>query len=68
MRIPAFIAAIRENGTISSKTVVPIPIQATAASTPTLNPFVALDHFITEPELPIRSATVIPGQWMNFII
>ena len=62
MRIPAFIAAIRENGTISSKTVVPIPIQATAASTPTLNPFVASHHVITEPELPIRSATVNPGQ------
>ena len=59
---PIHIAAFRENGTISSKTVVPIPIQAPAATTPVLNPFVASKTGITEPELPIRSATVTPGQ------
>ena len=63
MRIPAFIAAIRENGTISSKTVIPIPIQTSASTTPALNPFVSSQYGITDPELPIRAATVTPGKW-----
>ena len=62
MRVPAFIAAIRADGVLLSKTVVPFPIQAPAATTPTLNPFAVSQHGVTEPELPIRSATLRPGQ------
>ena len=65
VRVPAFIAAIRADGALLSKTVVPFPIQAPAATTPTLNPFAVSQHGVTEPKLPIRSATVSPGQWMH---
>ena len=64
MRVPAFIAAVREDGALKSKAVIPIPMQATTATTPALNPFVASQNSITEPNLPIRAATVNPGQSM----
>ena len=64
VRVPAFIAAIREDGALKSKTIIPIPIQATTATTPALNPFVASQTRITEPNLPIRAATVNPGKSM----
>ena len=64
VRIPAFIAAIREDGALKSKTVIPIPIQATTTTTPALNPFAASQTRITEPNLPIRAATVNPGKSM----
>ena len=66
MRVPAFIAAIREDGALKSKTVIPIPIQATTATTPALNPFVASRANITEPNLPIRAVTVNPGKSMIY--
>ena len=61
VRVPAFIAAIREDGALKSKTVIPIPIQATTATTPALNPFVASQNSIIEPNLPILAASVTPG-------
>ena len=64
VRIPAFIAAIREDGALTSKTIIPIPIQATTETTPAINPFVASQTRITEPNLPIRAATVNPGKSM----
>ena len=66
MRVPAFTAAIKEAGSLISKTVIPIPIQALTANTPTLNPLVASQHGITKPELPIRSKTVTAGKYMNY--
>ena len=62
LRVPAFIAAIREDGVIISKTVVPIPIPAPAATTPVVNPAFVSQYGISRPQLPIRSATVIPGK------
>ena len=65
VRVPAFTAAIREDGNLLSKTIIPIPIQALAASTPTPNPLTVSQHGITEPDLPIRAATLTPGQSMH---
>ena len=62
VQVPAFVAAIKGDGALLSKTVVPIPIQAQATTTPILNPFVASQNGISEPELPIRSASLTPGQ------
>ena len=66
VRVPAFIAAVREDGALKSKTVIPIPIQATTAITPALNPFVASQNSITEPDLPILAASVTPGKSISF--
>ena len=62
VRVPAFIAAIREDGFIISRTIVPIPIAASGATTPTVNPAFVSQFGITQPQLPIRAATVIPGK------
>ena len=62
VRVPAFIAAIREDGFLISKTIIPIPITAPASTTPVVNPAFVSQHGITNPQLPIRAATVYPGK------
>ena len=68
MSVPAFIADIREDETLLSKAVIPIPIQASAANTPIAQPYISSKYGIIEPELPIQSAYLAPGKFFINII
>ena len=64
MSVPAFIADIREDETLLSKAVIPIPIQASAANTPIAHPYISSGYGIIKPELPIQPAYLAQGKFL----
>ena len=68
MNVPALIADIREDGTLLSKAVIPVPIQASAANTPIVHPYISSKYGIIEPELPIQSGTLAVGKYIYTLI
>ena len=63
MRVPATIAAIRQDGSLSAKSHIPVPLKYVASSASMLKPIPTYKKDITgkQQPLPLSSASAIAG-------